>query len=128
MTAEEKKELLSLFDREERWCKGCEARNGEGEPVSYNDEDAVAWDIVGGLSHLFGWRRACQLFEQVHRHIAGPSTVRFRENSDMHAMAALSDYNDASGTTYEMLVATLDSMPIWRGGPAIAEEDATVST
>jgi len=128
MTADEKKEMLSLFDREERWCKGSEARNGQGEPVSYNDESAVAWDLVGGLCHLFGWQRACQLFEQVHRHVAGPSTVRFRENSDMHAMGALCDYNDALGTTYGMLVATLESMPIWRGGPAIEEEDATVGT
>ncbi|MGD2108661.1 MAG: hypothetical protein PVI86_04650 [Phycisphaerae bacterium] len=117
--------MLALFDDEQRWCTGCEARDGEGEPVTYNDEAAASWDIVGGLCHLFGWRRACQLFEQVHRHIVGPSAVRFRQNSDMLAMGALCDYNDASTTTYETLLSTLEAMPVWRGRSAVAHEEAT---
>ncbi len=125
MTPDEKRELLALFDSKERWCQGCEARDEQGEPVSYGDEAAVAWDVVGGLCHLFGWRRACQLFEQVHRHVVGPSTVRYRENADMLAMGALFDYNDAFDTTHETLLSALKEMPVWRGHHTVAEEDAT---
>ena len=113
MMLDEKERLLALFDDESRWCQNSEARNESGEAISYTDETAVAWDIVGGMCHLFGWRRACQLFGQMHRHIGGPQRILHGQSEDMVAMAALLDFNDAHDTTYEKVVAMIRGMPVW---------------
>ncbi len=124
MMPEEKEQLLQLFDDVKCWSQGAEARDDSGEPVSYSDKTAVAWDIVGGLCHLFGWRRACQLFEQLHRHMAGLSVMDAGRESDVAALSALLDFNDAADTTHERVMAMLREMPVWRGRPAAEGENA----
>ena len=118
MMPDEKEQVLALFNEKNKWCQLCEARDGHGNPVPYNDETAVAWDIVGGMCRLFGWRRACQLFGQMSRHIGGAQRTRFGQDEEMIAMAALFDFNDATDTTYEKVMAMLQDMPIWRGKSA----------
>ncbi len=84
-----------------------------GEPVRFDDEAAVAWDLVGGLCHLFGWSRASKLFVQIIRRITGPSYRWTSQDRAMAAMRALQDFNDRQETTYETIVATLRDMPVW---------------
>lgn len=118
MTSHEKTQLLALFDNVGKWCQGCEALDPSGSAVRYDDETAAAWDIVGGMCHLFGWRRARELFGQLHRHISGRQRTHCDPNEDITAMAALFDFNDAFDTTYEKVVATLEGLPVWRGRPS----------
>jgi hypothetical protein len=115
MTPDEKEKLLTLFAQENRWCRGCEARDGVGDPVCYDDKAAVAWDLVGGICHLFGWTRGRELFGQIHRHIGGRPGPRRGQDEAMAAMAALFDFNDSLDTTYDKVMATLQEMPVWRG-------------
>jgi hypothetical protein len=113
MIQDEKDNLLSLFAREENWCQEVEARDQQGEPVRFDDEAAVAWDLVGALCHLFGWSRASKLFVQIIRRITGPSYRWTSQDRAMAAMRALQDFNDRQETTYETIVATLRDMPVW---------------
>ncbi|MCH7527071.1 MAG: hypothetical protein IID39_06520 [Planctomycetes bacterium] len=111
---DEKKRLLALFDDESKWCQDSEACDHSGQPVSYDDETAVSWDLVGGLCHLFGWERASELFGQLHRHVVGWQKNRNGPVEEGRAMAALLDFNDAVDTTYESIVAMLEGIPAWR--------------
>jgi len=116
MIPDEKERLLLFFGEPGSWCQDAEARDNGGSPVRYDDAQAVAWDITGGLCRLFGWRRACALFRQIHRHIMGQSQAVASDRSpELAAMAALQDYNDEQGTTYERVMEQLRSMPVWRG-------------
>ena len=124
MMLHEKTALLALFDGEGKWCQGYEALDPDGSPVRYDDDTAVSWDIVGGMCHLFGWRRACELFGQLHRHITGERASHYSRNDVMVAMAALLDLNDAVDTSYERVMETLRSMPIWHGHSMPTKGDA----
>lgn len=116
MMQEEKDKLLALFDDEHRWCRGVDATDREGNAVHYDDAHAVSWDIVGGLCHLFGWKRACKLFEPIRRYVTGRRHLGWRsQNLTIAAMSALFDFNDAEGTTHEMVILRLRDMPVWRG-------------
>lgn len=120
MTQNEREQLLNLFVDKQRWSQGSEARTESGDPVSFDDDSASAWDLVGGLCKLFGWKRANQLFDQLHRHIIGQTFDSPNQASDSSAMSALIDYNDASDTTYEKMMATLRDIPAWGGTEPIA--------
>ena len=76
MMPDEKAQLLALLEDERRWCRDAEARDADGNSVSFHDATAVAWDITGALCRLFGWRRACELFRQLDRHIHGKRGAR----------------------------------------------------
>jgi hypothetical protein len=119
MLPEERDQLLALFGDARRWCQEAEARDQSGDPVRYSDAEAVAWDITGGVCRLFGWRRACELFPQLDRHIFGRRLGRpsqWDQPSDsMTAMAALQDYNDQHDTTYQEVFERLKTMPVWQG-------------
>ncbi|MFQ5804821.1 MAG: hypothetical protein ACE5I3_00050 [Phycisphaerae bacterium] len=112
----EQERLLALFDREQRWCQDAEARDKDGNPVTFDDTRAAAWDITGAVCLLFGWRRACELFRQLDRHISGHKRDGwFNRKPEIDSLAALQDYNDDSETTYEMVVTQVQTMPVWRG-------------
>jgi hypothetical protein len=113
MMQNEKDKLIALFGNERNWCQDFEARDEQGEPVPYNDETAVAWDLVGGMCHLFGWARACKLFVQLGRHISGPQRPRWMQDEEMVAMAALQEFNDSQETTHELVMTKLNEMPVW---------------
>jgi hypothetical protein len=120
MTQNEKDRLLSLLGTEAAWCKGMEARDRRGRPLRHTDSDATAWDIVGAMCVLFGWARACELFLEVARHVAGWRRQPFHRDPESLAMTALLDYNDKSETTYETVVGRLRSIPVrQRKGPVI---------
>ena len=118
MMQEEKDKLLALLDSESKWCQEVDARDDQGAPVHYNDEAAVAWDIVGGMCHLFGWSRACTLFVQLSRHIVGQQHFRMFQDREMVAMGALQDFNDDSDTTYDVVIEKLRDMPVWSQRPS----------
>ena len=126
MMPEEKQKLLALFEHRNNWCREVEARDGDGEPVTYDDDAAAAWDITGALCHLFGWRRACVLFGQLERQLVGKRTTIDWPPRDEHieAMKALQDFNDRTETTFDVLHAQLEAMPVWSGGSR-ADESAT---
>jgi hypothetical protein len=116
MIQEEKDKLISLFDDEARWCRGVDAADARGQAVHYDDKNAVSWDIVGGLCHLFGWKRACRLFEPISRHLTGERHLAAPlENQEIAAMSALLDFNDDDGTTYETMMTRLRELPVWHG-------------
>jgi len=116
MIQEEKDRLLELFDNERHWCRGVDAMDEEGQAVHYNDEQAVSWDIVGGLCHLFGWKRACRLFEPVSRSLAGRRHLSSpTQSQEIAAMSALLDFNDNDDTTYDIMIARLRDLPVWHG-------------
>jgi len=123
MMPDEKERLLALFDTEARWCRGAEAANTTGRAVSYDDGDAVAWDLTGALCVLFGWPRACVLFGQLDRHLHGrraPLSWPAR-SSEMDAMSALQEFNDRPETTFETLRARLEAVPVWRATAGAVE-------
>ncbi len=117
MMPEEKRQLLSLFDHEHRWCRDVEAQDATGEAVRYDEIAAVAWDITGALCHLFGWRRGSELFAQVDRHINGKRAANRWSTLPtlFHSMAALQKFNDRGDTTFEMVRGQIESMPTWHG-------------
>ena len=119
MTPEEKDRLLFLFENETKCYRDAEAHAANGDAVWYDDTQAVAWDITGALCQLFGWHRACVLFEQVDRHIHGKHLTMAwpPRDSELEAMLALQDYNDQPTTTFEILRGRLEAMPVWRGSP-----------
>jgi hypothetical protein len=122
---DEKTRLLELFGEPGRWCQGAEARSKAGEPVQYSDCRAAAWDLTGALCFLFGWRRACELFHQLDRHIRHPKREHWRLGDPaIAAMVALQDYNDRRSTTYEAIIERLESMPVWQGHRQVGHRTA----
>jgi hypothetical protein len=119
MTPLEQQQLLALFDRTERWCRHAEARDRLGQPVTYDDEAAVAWDLTGALCHLFGWERAAQLFCHLQSRLDGTGPTgcpQQRSTGPAHdpqlrAMAALQEFNDNARTNFEAVVALIRSAP-----------------
>jgi hypothetical protein len=128
MMEHEKEQLLGLFASEAKWCQHCEARDPDGNPVRYDDKTAVAWDIAGGICHLFGWRRARELFRQLHRHIDGPQRPHCDRDEHIAAMAALFDFNDALDTTYAKVVRTLQDVRVWHGRPSFVGRNPMCET
>lgn len=116
MIQDEKDKLIALFEEQARWCQGVDATDGGGQAVHYDDEMAVSWDLVGGLCHLFGWKRACQLFEPISRHLSGRRHLPTpTQNQEIAAMSALFDYNDHQDTTHESVMNGLRELPVWHG-------------
>jgi len=118
MMPDEKTQLLSLFDHRGAWCRAAEAQDANRNPVHYDDQSAVAWDITGALCRLFGWKRACVLFKQLERHFVGkPQDFSWPpRDTDIDAMKALQDFNDRSDTTFDLIREQLEAMPVWRRG------------
>lgn len=94
MMPDEKTQLLALLEHHGKWCRDAEAHDANGDPVTYDDDAAVAWDITGALCRLFGWQRACVLFGQMERHIVGKRrTVGWpMRDTGIDAMKALQDF------------------------------------
>ena len=118
MMPDEKSQLLDLLGEDGTWCRDAEARNSHGEAVAYDNNAAVAWDITGALCRLFGWDRACVLFEQIERHIFGRRRVASWPERDrgIEAMKALQTFNDGAELTFAMLRAQLEALPVWQHG------------
>ena len=116
LTRTEKDELLTLFEKESRWCQHVEARDERGQPVHYHDKKAVAWDVVGGMCFLFGWERACKLFEPVARHVSGLQRYQAARDPEMAAMVFLKDFNDKRDTTHNLIMAKLRGVPVENRG------------
>jgi hypothetical protein len=118
MMPDEKTRLLALFERPGNWCRDAEARNVYGDPVSYDNYAAVSWDLTGALCRLFGWQRACVLFEQVGRHLMGKRELgrRPRADASVHAMRMLQDFNDQADITFQALRAQIETIPVWNRG------------
>jgi hypothetical protein len=116
MTRNEKDNLLTLFEKESRWCQHVEARDERGRPVHYRDKKAVAWDVVGGMCFLFGWERACALFKEVERHVSGLQRYPTYGDPEMAAMASLHDFNDKRNTTHNLIMAKLRGVPVHHRG------------
>lgn len=113
---EEKVRLLTLLRDENAWCRDAEARDVDGNPTRYDEDVAVAWDLTGAICYLFGWKRACALFEQLSRHILGkkrPTCIR--RNPSLDAMAELQAYNDREEVTHAEIMEQLRTAPVWRG-------------
>ncbi len=122
MLPQEKVQLLDLLSSEWRWCREAEARDPQGNAVRYDDQAAVAWDVTGAICFLFGWPRACELFQQLDKHIRGRQRLRaWRRHPEIDAMAALQDLNDLDQTTHGHIIAHLQSMPVRRGNRECVE-------
>ncbi len=116
MIQDEKDKLIALFDDKRRWCRGQDAADADGHVVHYDDEQAVSWDLVGGLCHLFGWKRACTLFEPVSRHLSGRRPLKWSiKNLQIAAMTSLLNFNDDADTTHELVMSRLRDLPVWHG-------------
>lgn len=114
MMQTEKERLLELFADQQQWCKEAEARDAAGRAVHFDDPSAEAWDITGGMCHLFGWNRALELFPQVDRHIHQTRRSRWWiTDPGIASMAALQDSNDEAHTSFETIRDWLLSMPVW---------------
>jgi hypothetical protein len=118
MKKDEKDKLLALFEKKSRWCQHVEAQDKRGNPVHYRDEDAVAWDLVGSMCFLFGWERACELFKEVGRHVGGLQRCRADRDPEIAAMVSLKNFNDKRDTTYDLIMATLREVKVYRRGRA----------
>lgn len=122
MMPHEKDRILELFADESRWCRTSEANDAQGQPVQFDSPTAVAWDVAGALCQLFGWKRACVLFEQIEHHVTGHKR-RFQYDHDpvLEAMIALQNFNDKEGQTFEAVLAKLRTMRTWQGRTAEVE-------
>lgn len=118
MMPEEKTQLLALLEHDGKWSQNAEARDANGDPVTYDDEAAVAWDITGAICRLFGWQRASVLFGQIDRHIFGKhKNVGWPvPDPGLAAMKALQDFNDRADTTFDTLRTRIEAMPVWNSG------------
>lgn len=116
MMADEKTSLLALLRQPGNWCQGAEARDRADRGVRFDDADAVAWDLTGGLCRLFGWQRACLLFEQFERHLGGQRRAPGGRLAcpSIVAMRFLQDFNDRPETTFAAVRELLETMPVWR--------------
>ncbi|MCG8407765.1 MAG: hypothetical protein MI923_21405 [Phycisphaerales bacterium] len=116
MTPDEKTQLLALLEHQDKWCREAEARDADGHAVRFDDDTAVAWDLTGALCRLFGWRRACELFSQMERHIVGKRRTLTWSMSDIDidAMKSLLDFNDRADTTFDVLRERIEAMPVWK--------------
>jgi hypothetical protein len=112
-----------MFSLSANWCKGMEACNAAGEAVSYNDPAAVAWDLTGGLCALFGWERAESLFPVLDRHCTSRKKRPKAANPAISSMVALQEFNDANGTTHDVLLERLQTIPVSIG----ADREAVLS-
>ena len=131
MSPQEKEQLLALLLDAQRWCQGAEARDPEGHEVVYSDADATAWDLTGAACHLFGWRRARELFVQIDRHLHDRCNAGVeKKHAEITAMVALQTWNDDAQMTHADLIARLQSLPVrtagdpgvvWSAGDAVPE-------
>ncbi len=112
MTQEEKDLLLTLLSHPSKWCKDVEARDRRGEPVHYDDPQAVAWDIVGGMCRLFGWNRAVKLFCQTWQQLTGKPQPYPVFASEIRAMQCLQDFNDLPQTNYELVISRIRGLKV----------------
>ena len=113
MTSQEKEQLLALLLDARHWCQAAEARSADGQPVTYSDSQATAWDLTGAACRLFGWRRACQLFVQFDRYIhprARPGLAG--RDAEITAMVGLQNWNDDPQTTHAGLLERLERLPV----------------
>lgn len=125
MNTEELDRLRDLFSNSNRWCKNAEARSARGVAVRYGDPDAVAWDLTGGLCLLFGWRRACDLFRQIDRHLNRHRSLRWRvQDPHIESMLALQEFNDGDHMNHQTLMERLASMPVSDRPAAFSEVHA----
>jgi len=127
MSPEEKDQLVALLLDAQHWCQGAEARNADGQAVAYSDADATAWDLTGAACHVFGWRRARELFVQIDRHLHSHGTAGADQSqSEITAMVALQTWNDDAQTTHVDLMSRLQSLPVRAGagsGPSLPAGD-----
>lgn len=65
------------------------------------------------MCFLFGWERACKLFAQVGRHVAGLKQDQRLRNRETAAMAALLDFNDKLDTTYDLVMERLRDVRVY---------------
>lgn len=113
MDPQEKKQLIALLADARHWCQGAEAHDAAGQAVTYSDPDATAWDLTGAACHLFGWRRACELFLQIERHFqprAGAGGAG--REAEITAMVVLQSWNDDPRATHPELLALLERLPV----------------
>lgn len=120
MMPAEKQTLLELLHHESCWCQHVEARDLASNPVHCDDPAATAWDLSGAILHLFGDRRAVELYRQLDRHIsrARRAPDRFSDLA-LDAMVALQAFNDRADTTFEVLRARLSAIPVWTNKTSI---------
>jgi hypothetical protein len=113
MRPEEKERLVALLLDAPHWCQGAEARAADGQAVTYSDADATAWDLTGAACHLFGSRRAGELFVQIDRHLHGGGIAGAADDGrEIAAMVALQTWNDDVQTTHRELMSRLQSLPV----------------
>ncbi len=118
MMPDEKDQLLALLHHAGSWCRHAEAHNADGQPVHYDDQSAVAWDITGALCLLFGWHRAGVLFTQLERHLVGkrPTVGWPVPDSTIEAMTTLQEFNDRKDLTFSGLREQIETIPSWNSG------------
>ena len=112
MTSQEKDQLLALLLDVRHWCQAAEARRADGQPVSYSDPEATAWDLTGAVCHLFGWRRACELFIQIDRRLHPRPRAALAGDAAITAMVGLQSWNDDPQRSHPELLAVLGQLPI----------------
>ncbi|TWT45302.1 hypothetical protein RAS1_17250 [Phycisphaerae bacterium RAS1] len=117
MLPEEKQQLLDLLSQEQKWCQHAEAHDAAGDPVQCDDRQAAAWDLTGAVYRLFGCRRAGALYLQIDRHLHGKRRSVGWPPPDLEllAMTSLQAFNDRAETTFALLRARLEDMPVWAG-------------
>jgi hypothetical protein len=112
MTSQEKDQLLALLLDVRHWCRSAEARSGDGQPVTYSDPEATAWDLTGAVCHLFGWRRACELFIQIDRRLHPRARAALAGDAAITAMVSLQSWNDDPQMSHPELLAVLERLPV----------------
>ena len=97
------KEILILakgyIDSPEKWTKGAQARDGIGEPTSYDDSDATCFCIMGAIhkaDSAYGDANPDEMFSYSFE--AGIRVIRAIKEFTSHRI--VSDFNDDSLTSH----------------------------
>ena len=87
--------LAELFSRPDRWNKGHDARDRNGQPIHVNADDAKDWCLHGGMHLVYGGTEALlkvqeKLLSYIREHYEG-----FRE------LDSLTEWNDSDEVRFK---------------------------
>lgn len=94
--------VYDLLEKPERWTRGCEARDANGNATWAQSPAAVSWCLMGAKIKLFGWGYDCgfaasQLIEEV-------------------GVSGVTEFNDAPGRKHaevlELLRSAIERAPV----------------
>lgn len=83
--------IQKLLNTEKRWCRGAEARDIHGTPVSPQSPEAVQWCLLGAINKCYGsyTNDYDKIFDRLRNTIEAPRKI-----------FGVANFNDRASTTF----------------------------